>query len=321
MSKAHLQTTVSAIITTYNYGHFIAGAIDSVLHQTRPPEEVVVVDDGSTDDTAAIVARYEPQGVRYIHQQNAGAGAARNRGIQATHGELVAFLDADDRWLPDKIELQLAHLRRHPTAGLITGSEWQINLEHRGGHPDTPPVLFRRKPVGSAQMYRRLLVENTIGNPSIVLVKRACFESAGLFDEGLRLGQDWDMWIRLARTCRVGVVDAPLLNFNFHSGSLTAGQREARIASNKEIRRRYIHSVRSPLARFQLLRAATSMSHFYAAAGMPDDPGLKASAIRLAALAFLLDPTYETRLKAALLFRVLVGRRAFERVRDLLRRS
>ena len=102
-----MQTTVSAIITTYNYGRFIEGAIDSVLHQTRPPDEVVVVDDGSTDDTAAIVARYRSRGVRYIYQQNAGAGSARNRGIQATSGELVAFLDADDRWLPDKIALQL----------------------------------------------------------------------------------------------------------------------------------------------------------------------------------------------------------------------
>lgn len=318
-----MQTTVSAIITTYNYGHFIAGAIDSVLRQTRPPDEVVVVDDGSTDDTAAKVRPYEAQGVRYIYQQNAGAGAARNKGIQSTHGRLLAFLDADDRWLPNKLELQLEHLRCHPTAGLITGSEWQVNLERQrqGAPQDAPPVLFRRKPVGSAPMHRRLLVENIVGNPSIVLVKRACFEKAGLFDEGLRLGQDWDMWIRIARVCRIGIVDAPLLRFNFHSGSLTAGQREARVASNREIRRRYIHPVRSPLARLQLLRAATSMSHFYAAASMSDEPGLKSSTLRLAALAFLLDPTRETKLKAALLFRVLVGRRAFQQVRDILRRE
>ena len=87
-----------------------------MLHQTRPPEEVVVVDDGSTDGTAAIVAGYEPQGVRYIDQQNAGAGAARNKGIQATYGQLVAFLDADDRWLPDKIAA-MEHFRRHTSAG------------------------------------------------------------------------------------------------------------------------------------------------------------------------------------------------------------
>ncbi len=315
-----MQTTVSAIITTYNYGRFIGGAIDSVLHQTRPPDEVVIVDDGSTDETAAIVAPYRSQGVRYIYQQNSGAGAARNKGIQSTGGQLLAFLDADDRWMPNKLELQLEHLRLHPTAGLITGSEWQVNLESKGAPQDEGPVLFRRRPVGAAQLYRRLLVENFVGNPSIVLVRRTRFERAGLFDEGLRLGQDWDMWIRIAWTCRIGIVDAPLLYFNFHSGSLTAGQREARIASNREIRRRYIHQVRSPFARFQLLRAATSMSHFYAAASMSDDPSMRVSTLRLAALAFLLDPTYETRLKAGLLFRAVVGRRAFQRVRDLLRR-
>lgn len=316
-----MPTTVSAIITTYNYGRFIAGAIDSVLNQTRRPVEVVVVDDGSTDGTGSIVAGYHPQGVRYIYQSNAGAGAARNRGIQATSGQLVAFLDADDRWLPNKLELQLDHLRRYPTAGLISGSEWQINLESQGELDAGRPVLFRRTPIGSANLYRQLLIENTLGNPSIVLVKRACFDRAGLFDESLRLGQDWDMWIRISRTCRVGVVDAPLLNFNFHSGSLTAGQREARIASNRKIRGRYIGQVRSPLARLQLSRAATSMSHFYAAASMSDDPNLRSSARRLAALALVLDPGYETRLKAGLLFRVLVGRRAFERVRDVIRRK
>jgi hypothetical protein len=129
------------------------------------------------------------------------------------------------------------------------------------------------------------------------------------------------MWIRIARICRVGVVDAPLLNFNFHSGSLTAGQREARMASNQEIRRRYIHRVRSPFSRLQLLRAATSMSHFYSAASMSGHPDLSSSARRLAALAFVLDPTYETRLKAGLLFRVLVGPRVFRRVRDFVRRG
>src|SRR5689334_1491177 len=93
---------VSAIITTYNYAQFIRGAIESVLQQTVCPAEIVVVDDGSTDNTAAIVARYAAAGVRYVYQENGGASAARNRGLRETQGELVAFLDGDDRWLPDK---------------------------------------------------------------------------------------------------------------------------------------------------------------------------------------------------------------------------
>src|SRR4051812_7579356 len=105
-----MSSGVSAIITTYNYERYIARAIDSVLGQTSPPDEVVVVDDGSTDRTAEAVEPFLARGVRYIRQAHAGAGAARNRGLLETNCELVAFLDADDRWLPDKLTLQLDHL-------------------------------------------------------------------------------------------------------------------------------------------------------------------------------------------------------------------
>src|SRR3954454_14488963 len=112
-----LPAMISAIITTYNYAQFIAAAIESVLNQTRRPDEIVVVDDGSTDHTATIVATYAAQGVRYVFKANGGAGSARNRGLRETTGDLVTFLDADDRWLPDKLERQLDHLARYPAAG------------------------------------------------------------------------------------------------------------------------------------------------------------------------------------------------------------
>ena len=126
MQDLTIPARVSVVITTYNYERFVAAAIESVLRQTVRPDEIVVVDDGSTDATAAVVARYAARGVRYIRQANAGPGAARNRGIRETRGDLIAFLDADDRWLPDKLARQLAHLRRYPAAGLVTGGEWQV---------------------------------------------------------------------------------------------------------------------------------------------------------------------------------------------------
>src|SRR5690348_7331204 len=94
---------VSAIVTTYNYARFVPEAIESILQQTVRPDEIVVVDDGSSDNTAEVVARYAAAGVRYVYQANGGAGAARNRGLRETQGELVAFLDGDDRWLPEKL--------------------------------------------------------------------------------------------------------------------------------------------------------------------------------------------------------------------------
>src|SRR5438094_1927496 len=102
-----MQPHVSAIITTYNYAQFIDGAIECALQQTRRPDEIVVVDDGSTDETAEIVARYSAEGVRYVYKENGGAGSARNRGIRETDGDLLAFLDADDRWALEKTDLQL----------------------------------------------------------------------------------------------------------------------------------------------------------------------------------------------------------------------
>jgi glycosyltransferase involved in cell wall biosynthesis len=308
-----MSATVSAIITTYNYARFIPAAIESVLNQTRRPDEIVVVDDGSTDETAALVAGYAARGVRYVGKENGGAGSARNRGLRETTGDLVFFLDADDQWFPDKVERQLAHLARYPAAGLVTGGECQV---FEGGQP---PYLLRRPPLGASRLYPQVLIENTIGNPSLTLVRRACFDRVGVFDEEMRLGQDWDMWIRIVREFPVGVVDGPLITFMRHRHSLTAGQVQARYESNRAIQRRYISQVRSPLLRLNLRRAAQSMNCYYTAAALADSAGRRRLALRYALVAAVLDPFYESRLKGAVLFRTLFGRAAFDQVRRLVR--
>ncbi|MDQ3929166.1 MAG: glycosyltransferase family 2 protein, partial [Chloroflexota bacterium] len=247
--KAAMTPTISAIITAYNYARFLDTAITSVLNQTRRPDEIIVVDDGSTDDTAQVVAKYAHEVVRYVYKENGGAGSARNRGIVESKGDLLAFLDGDDQWLPDKLALQVEHLRRYPTAGLVTGSEWQVYSD------GAEPMWLHRRPVGAADMYRQLLVENVVGNPSLTLVKRECFERVGMFDEAMRLGQDWEMWIRIAREYPVGVVDAPLILFMRHPGSLTARPAWDRYRSNRVIQGKYIRAIRPPLSRLRLLLA------------------------------------------------------------------
>ncbi|MEP6774920.1 MAG: glycosyltransferase family A protein, partial [Chloroflexota bacterium] len=156
---------ISAVITAYNYAGFLPAAIESVLEQTRPADEIVVVDDGSTDDTALIVARYAARGVRYVYKANGGAGSARNRGIRETSGDLIAFLDGDDSWVADKLSAQLAHIEQNPGVGLVTGSEWQV---YSSG---AQPYLLRRPPVAVADFYPGILIENTIGNPSLTLIR------------------------------------------------------------------------------------------------------------------------------------------------------
>jgi glycosyltransferase involved in cell wall biosynthesis len=109
-------TSVSVIVPTYNCGQFIGQAIDSILGQTRPPEQIIVVDDGSTDDTEQVVRRYEHQRIEYIRQANAGVSAARNAGLDAAVGDLVTFLDADDRWRPTFVEHMRGYLIANPAA-------------------------------------------------------------------------------------------------------------------------------------------------------------------------------------------------------------
>jgi glycosyltransferase involved in cell wall biosynthesis len=304
--------TVSAIITGYNYARFLPTAIESVLEQTRVPDEIIVVDDGSTDDTAEVVRRYAGKGVRYVYRQNGGAGAARNTGLRESSGDLIAFLDGDDRWLPEKIALQMAHFERHPSVGIVTGSECQV---YESGHV---PYYLHRKPVGAASFYPWILVENTLGNPSLVLIKRECFDRVGLFDEGLPLGQDWEMWIRIARSFPVGVVDATLILFTRHTTSWTAGSEAGRYTSNKQIVRRYIRKVPSPLLRLRLLLAAQSMNLYYMAAARADSEAERRRVLFPALGAALLDPTYESRNKAGLLVRAAFGRSTFDFLKRFL---
>lgn len=310
-----MSSTISAIITTFNYERFLPAAIESVLGQTVTPDEVLIVDDGSTDRTAEIAFTYSERGVRYIYTENGGAGSARNVGLRETNCDLVAFLDADDRWVPNKLALQVEHLRCYPQAGLVSGGECHV---HESGNDD--PFFLRRKPEGAANFYPRILVENIIGNPSLTLVRRACFDRVGLFDETLRLGQDWDMWIRMTRAYLVGVVDAPLIYYMRHPSSLTAGQFWKRYVTNRTIQRRYIARVMPKRERLRLLLAAQSMNCYYAAAAFVDDGQHRLSALALSLAAMLLNPTYETRMKAGVLFRALFGRVAFDRLSHAVRR-
>jgi glycosyltransferase involved in cell wall biosynthesis len=314
LSFVFRRTTVSAIITGYNYARFLPAAIESVLAQTCVPDEIIVVDDGSTDNTAEVVAPYAGKGVRYLRRENGGPGAARNTGIRASSGDLIAMLDGDDRWLPDKTALQLAHMEKYPSVGLVTGSEIQVHEADGSRYP------LRRGPVGAASYYPWILVENTIGNPSLAMVRRECFERVGVFDEGLPLGQDWEMWIRIARSFDVGVVDADLIFFTRHAASLSTGRLGERYKYNKKIQRRYIRQIRSPFMRLRLLLAGRSMTLYYAAAEMADQTSERRRALRSALGAALLDPFYESRNKAAMLVSLTFGRSAVGFIKQLANR-
>ncbi|HEX8597882.1 MAG TPA: glycosyltransferase family 2 protein [Chloroflexia bacterium] len=308
-----MRPTVSAVITTYNYARFLPPAIESVLAQTLPADEIIVVDDGSTDDTAQVVARYADRGVRYVYKENGGGSSARNAGILASNCDFIAFLDGDDRWLPHKLERQVEQMVRYANVGLVSGGEWQVDA--RGEHP----YLVARQAIEAAGVYKQMLVENFIGNTSLALVRRSVFDKVGMFDEKVPLGHDWDMWLRIAREYPISVIGEPLIYYTRHSGSLSAGKIEQRYRSNREFHRRYIGQLPSAWDRFWIARAAQSMNLYYTAVGLADDRGRRFSALGLAVLALVMDPFYKAKLKLGLVLRSLFGAKMVSRISHTLR--
>lgn len=183
------QPSVSVVIPTFNNVATLAEAVASVRDQHWDDLEIVVVDDGSTDETPRVLEALSGPDLRVIRQANAGPAAARNAGLQATRNEWIAFLDADDQWLPGKLLTQFNALEQHPDATFCFSDV----LERT---PDGNDQILRcRQPMRSVLL--ELLWGNLFSTPTL-LVRRACFEEAGAFDISLRTGEDWDMWLRLA---------------------------------------------------------------------------------------------------------------------------
>lgn len=204
---------VSAVIPTYNYGRFVARAVESVLRQTWQPLECVVVDDGSTDDTADILRQFDGR-ITVVRQRNAGLAAARNAGIEAATGSFIAFLDADDEWHAAKIEAQVALMLRCPDVGAVGCGRLHLDaagnvLEEIAGIPqhDSRDAVLR----GIA--LRRFWIG---GSGSGAMVRRSVFEAVGLFDTQLTAAEDWDMWLRIAAACDIDNVPEILTSIYRH---------------------------------------------------------------------------------------------------------
>ena len=208
MASETNEYSISVVIPAYNAGKHIARAIDSVLAQTQPPCEIIVVDDGSTDDTAQVVASYRPK-VTYIYQDNAGASVARNTGIQAAAGQWIAFLDADDEWLADKLKLQIEHLKRNPDLVWTTGNYINCVCSKNRQAPHFDPVKADKLISGREYWdnYFHALLNNLGGWTGTMLIRRDILIECGLFVPGRQRGEDIGMWWRIAyRKPKIGVI-------------------------------------------------------------------------------------------------------------------
>jgi glycosyltransferase involved in cell wall biosynthesis len=172
--------TISVVIPAYNAAPYVSRAIESALAQTVPPLEVIIVDDGSSDDTAEVVAAYQPR-VRLLRQANGGPASARNHGVRESHGDWIALLDADDSWLPKKLERQLGFVENPEVA--IVHCMREDKLE-----PRLPDFIT----------FDLLWEYNYICNSSVI-VRRSAFDEVGGFDEDRDLIslEDYNLWLRL----------------------------------------------------------------------------------------------------------------------------
>jgi glycosyltransferase involved in cell wall biosynthesis len=191
---------VSAVVTAFNCERYLAEAIESALGQTLPPSEVVVVDDGSTDETRAVAGRYP---VRLVEQAHAGIGAARNRGVEATGGEWVAFLDGDDRWPPGRLDRLVAAITTDPELDVVFG-----HVEEFLSASAPPGASAPRRLPGYL--------------PSAALVRRQLFQHVGPFRTDLRTGEFVDWYMRaLELGCRSVLLADVTLERRLHAANLS----------------------------------------------------------------------------------------------------
>lgn len=203
---------VSVIIPAYNAEKYIAETLESVYAQTYRPIEVIVVDDGSTDRTAEVVNSFRGRkadkiDLIYIPQRNSGPSRARNKGIKASKGKYIAFLDSDDLWPEEKLSGQVGLMESHPDAGLIFGDVQRFSKDGQARFS-----MFSKKGLGAEffgapfyvdRPFEKLLKCNYIPTGT-VMVRRECHDTAGFFDEGFRLVEDMELWFRMARSFKIG---------------------------------------------------------------------------------------------------------------------
>lgn len=197
--------TVSVVVPTHERSSALQRAIDSIIKQTFSDFEIIIIDDASTDCTKEVVNEYDDSRIRYIrHDENRGGSAARNTGINAAEGELIAFLDDDDEWKVDKLAAQLdAYERTTADTGVIYTGIKNTDSDGKINSIKTPQI--------EGDVTKELLLHNFIGSFSAIMVDRETIEQTGLLDERFPSWQDWEYYIRLSQEARFAAVSEPLV--------------------------------------------------------------------------------------------------------------
>jgi glycosyltransferase involved in cell wall biosynthesis len=189
---------VSIIIPTYNYAQYLEECIKSVLHQTYQAFEIIIVDDGSEDDTRRLVQSIDDHRIRYIFQGHRGCYFARNAGLDAAKGNFIAFLDADDIWLPEKLQKQIDVFQNNKNIGVCWTHyddliETSLNIIPKAKHKEMPSC----NDINTQNILRMMLLKSGNMNTSTVMAKLHCIKQIGTFDTKYQNAMDFDLWLRL----------------------------------------------------------------------------------------------------------------------------
>ena len=207
---------VTIIMPVYNGEKYIQEAINSIINQTYSNWELVIVDDGSTDNTASIIKKFDDSRIKYVYQKNQGPSAARNKGIGLAEGNYIAFIDADDMYVKDKLEKQVAYLEETPAVDIVYNDIKVIDVSSR--------VLYTLKSEGIYQnredFLSVLLFRQIIPLPPSILAKKKCFEKIR-FNTKYVHGEDYDLTIRLAQENKYGYLKESLYLYRRHENNLT----------------------------------------------------------------------------------------------------
>jgi glycosyltransferase involved in cell wall biosynthesis len=272
---------VSVVIPAFNAEGLIAAALDSVRAQTFTDYEIVVVDDGSSDGTLRALEPYA-QAITVERQPNRGVALARNRGVEVGRGRFVAFLDADDLWLPEKLTVQMALLAQNPDCRAACSSFVEVDADLR------PLGTVRWQNPKESLLTSLLLHGNVVGTPSTVIVERSLLLEVGGFAATLSQCADWDLWIRLARRTRLEGVDEPLVWYRRHGAAMSRDIRLLERDSLGVLDRAFSDGTASPdqLA----LRRRAYGRNYMVLAGSYYRSGQRADFLRCAFRALWLDP-------------------------------
>jgi glycosyltransferase involved in cell wall biosynthesis len=216
-NNSNIHPTIDVIIPAYNASTYIKETINSVLQQSLLPSRIIVIDDGSTDRTVEIVKTIESNLITLIKVKNGGVSRARNVGIAASKADFIAFLDADDLWMPEKLEKQIKALEASKSAGIAYTGTSLIDAEGKDIPNSTGEPYIEGNVFTDILFYERPIY----GSASSVMVKRKILDFSGYFDEHLNYSEDVDLWVRLAAISQFTFTSDVLVKIRQHNQSAT----------------------------------------------------------------------------------------------------